>query len=142
MLVSFGSGQGFNAQRTPAAYQLRCGPPVEAAEPDRSARPAARAVEHREIAPGRAIAEIASRFAAETAAGATWCCRSFGRRIRVSQALISGCSGIGPLPPLCTWAVSKPLQDNVFPGDQRSGAGAAREDRTLDLSLTKGVLYH
>ena len=39
------------------------------------------------------------------------------------------------------WGGLKPLSYNkiLF---LKKVAGAAREDRTLDLSLTKGVLYH
>ena len=32
--------------------------------------------------------------------------------------------------------------DGLEPSRHEGVAGAAREDRTLDLSLTKGVLYH
>jgi hypothetical protein len=31
---------------------------------------------------------------------------------------------------------------SLEPSRREGVAGAAREDRTLDLSLTKGVLYH
>jgi hypothetical protein len=34
------------------------------------------------------------------------------------------------------------LSVSLEPSRHEGVAGAAREDRTLDLSLTKGVLYH